>query len=53
MFCAVEVMFNQSEYMISEETGLLLFGIKLSQASDVPFEITISFTNETTAGIVV
>lgn len=45
----VEVMFNQSEYLINEETGLLFFTVKLSRPSQVPFGITISLTNTTGA----
>lgn len=44
-------MLNQSKYVINEETGLLQLAIKLSQASQVPFGITISLTNTTTTGI--
>ena len=48
----MEVTFSQSNYVISEETGLLFLGVKLSQPSLVPFGITVSLRNATSAGIV-
>ena len=45
-------MFNQSTYVINEETQLLMLAIKLSQASQVPVEITINVTNTTSTGMV-
>ena len=48
----VKVTFNQSNYVISEETGLLFLAVKLSQPSQVPFGITISLRNATTSGMI-
>ena len=48
----VEVMFSQSNYVISEKTGLLFLAVKLSQPSQVAFEITVSLRNATNTGVV-
>ena len=48
----VEVMFNQSTYVINEETGLLLPTLILSQSLHVPFEVTISLINTTTGSYI-
>ena len=49
----VEVMFNQSTYVINEETQLLMVAIKISRASQVPVGISINVTNTTTTGMYV
>ena len=43
-------MFNQSTYVVNEETGLLLLAITVNQASHVPFGIIINLTNTTITG---
>ena len=51
-FVIVEVLFNQSTYVINEETRLLMLAVKLNQASQVPVGIIINVTDTTTTGTV-
>ena len=44
-------MFNQSTYVMNEETQLLMIAIKISRASQMPVGITINVTNTTTTGM--
>ena len=44
-------MFNQSTYVMNEETQLLMIAIKISRALQVPIGISINVTNTTTTGM--